>query len=366
MRTTLCQLLGELGYHAQEAADSDAAFKLLSADSFDVVLTCLINLKPLNGMELLRRVRQSWPSTPVILMTSSHSFDGPVRAMEEGAVDFLFKPFTEDELVLRIDKAVAHRRLEQQALAMAESYRARYRLDGVVAQSAAMREVLALATRAARENTHVHISGAAGTGKAFLARAIHAGSTRADKPFWALKCKSLGREHLDRALFGSALTTSPNEPSERGLLGRMPEGSVLLADMDGDRGVDASKLQEVMEHGYFSRSGDDRRWATDARILVTTIHRPPSVPSQCNAPTVFSLPPLRERREDIPMWVDTFLNQLVDRFDTPLRLGPGVLEELVRRDYPGNLDELRILIERGARLARDGTIDSNAIRVGVG
>jgi DNA-binding NtrC family response regulator len=232
-------------------------------------------------------------------------------------------------------------------------------LGAVFTASRPMAGVLREITNLAASDAHVLITGERGTGKGWMARAIHAKSRRGDRLFSTIKCAGVGEASLRSALFGQLHGSSKS----RGLFNELMGGSLHLARISQAPSSLLAELRGVLERGDYQRSGDERRWKADVRVLATA--RQPLSHALWSGPNMMRLhlPPLRERREEIPHWVDHFLNELATEQDgPPTRLDDGVLDALARRDYPGNLTELRGTLQHLARYAKRGVIELSVLR----
>jgi two-component system response regulator HydG len=203
MRATTAILLRQAGYRVEEAEDGASAIQRLQQDAFDVVLTDL-RMPSTDGMELLRAVQRASPETQVIVMTAYGTIESAVEAIRLGAHDFLEKPFKEDEVLVRVAKALEKRRLLCEVNLFADEFRKRYGLEHIVGRSPAMRDVLDRVLRVAPTDATVLISGESGTGKELVARALHVTSRRADRPFVPVNCAAITETLLESELFGHA------------------------------------------------------------------------------------------------------------------------------------------------------------------
>ncbi|MEQ8766595.1 MAG: sigma-54 dependent transcriptional regulator [Planctomycetota bacterium] len=354
-REMLAGLLQRSGFIAKTAADGQEGLEVLEQEDFDVALVDQ-KMPRLDGLQLLESVQRSRPFLPVILMTAFGSVSDAVSAMKLGAADYLTKPFEREELMIVLGKVLRQRRLEDEVRSLRGAFRGPHRLGGLIGRSPAMQEVFSLIERVARADTSVLIRGESGTGKELVARAIHAGSRRADRPFVALNCAAIPESLLESEFFGHEKGAFTGALQSRPGRFEQADGGTLFLDEIGAMRVDLqAKLLRVIQEREVQRLGCDRTRPVDVRILAATSDDLESaIRERCFREDLFyrlnvvpiSLPPLRERAEDIPLLALHFLDQAARRLERPApRLAPELLERLQRHGWPGNVRELQNGIE---------------------
>ena len=357
IRMTLREQLVREGYAVTEADCGLSALEKLDGDETDLMLLDY-RLPDINGIDVLRRVRVSHPQTNVILMTAYSSIDNAVQAIKLGAYDYLRKPVNRDDLLATISKALETTRLRREVRRLRDEQKSLYGIGNIVGRSRPMQDVFAMIAKVADSAAStVLVQGESGTGKDLVAKAIHYGSNRADKPFMNITCSALPETLLESELFGherGAFTDAKHQ--KKGLLELADGGSVFLDEI-GDMGLKLqAKLLRFLEEKVFKRVGGVSDLAVDVRIIAATnrdLERAvregafrEDLYYRLNVVPVF-LPPLSSRKEDVPDLVDYFL----DAFNKELNkntqsLTPEALACLVRYDWPGNVRELRNVIER--------------------
>ena len=360
MRATTAIVLRAAGHAVEEAEDGASALQRLQQETFDVVLTDL-RMAAIDGMEVLRGAQRMTPETQVIVMTAYGTIESAVEAIRLGAYDFLAKPFKEDELLLRVGKAVEKRRLLGEVRLLAGEFRKRYGLEHIVGRSPAMRELLARVERVAMSDATVLITGESGTGKELVARAIHLASRRGARPFVPVNCAAITETLLESELFGHARGAFTGATRARRGLFEEADGGTLLVDEVGETAPGfQAKLLRALQEGEIRRVGESTPVQVDVRVIAATnqdlrkaiaekrfredlFYRLNVVPLR--------LPSLRERREDVPLLASHFVQRYNGRSKDEKVLTPEALARLLDHDWPGNVRELENAIEQAAALS---------------
>ena len=360
-RDMLSGILARAGYSVRTAANGREALSLLREDSFDLVLTDQ-KMPELDGLALLDDVRAR-SSVPVVLMTAFGSVSSAVSAMKRGAADYLTKPFERDELLLVLEKVLKQRRLEDEVRALRGALKDRYKLGNIIGSSAAMQQVFSLVERVAAADVPVLILGESGTGKELVARAIHEESPRADRPFVALNCAAVPETLLESEFFGherGAFTGAVR--THLGHFEQADGGTLLLDEVGAMRTDLQAKLLRAIQEREIQRLGSTKPRKVDVRILAASCQDlEQAIREQTFREELYyrlsvvpiSLPPLRERVEDIPLLIDHFLSTAAARFGRePGGISSEALDRLQRYPWPGNVRELENCIERMIVLSR--------------
>ena len=365
MRTTLSMMLRGAGYDVDEAGDGDEAQQSVLDETYDLVLTDL-KMGGKDGMDVLRFSKERSPLTEVIVMTAYGTIESAVEAMRIGAYDYIQKPFTEEELLVKVQRAAEKRQLAGEMSVMAAEFRERYKFDNIIGRSAAVRDVLGRIVRIAPTDTTVLITGESGTGKELVARAIHANSNRADKPFVSVNCAAISETLLESELFGHARGAFTGAVAARkGLFEEANGGTFFFDEIAETPPRFQAKLLRAIQEGEIRRLGENKAIHVDVRVIAATNQELQEAIAEKRfrqdlfyrlAVARFLLPPLRERREDIPLLVEHFLDKFSKKMRRTVRLGEGVMDYIVRYDYPGNIRELENMVEQGVALAVEGVV----------
>ncbi len=365
MRTTLSLLLRGAGYTVDEASDGTSGSELGAQEAYDVVLTDLRLGEP-DGMAVLRAVKEAQPRSEVIVMTAYGTIESAVDAMRLGAFDYLQKPFSEQELLLKVQKAIESRRLRGQVDAFAQDFRERYGFENIVGRSLAMRNLLSRVVRIAPTDVTVLITGESGTGKELIARAVHASSRRADKPFIPINCAAISETLLESELFGHARGAFTGASTARkGLLEEAEGGTFFFDEIAETTMPFQAKLLRAIQEGEVRRIGDNRPIQVDVRVIAATnVDLAQAVEEKRFREDLyyrlnvarFRLPPLRERPEDIPLLVEFFLNKYGQKMGIKARLADDVIDRLMTYSFQGNVRELENMVEQAVALAAGGVI----------
>jgi DNA-binding NtrC family response regulator len=365
-RTTLALLLRKRGHRVAEAEDVVGAVKRLAEETFDLVVTDL-RMPDGDGLDVLQAARAQADAPEVILLTAYAEWKSAKEAIRLGALDYFEKGQEPEELYRRIDKALASRALRRENENLRAQLRERYGLPGLIAQSPAMHAVLDLVERVAPTDATVLIQGESGTGKEVIAKAVHHASARAGRPFVAVNCGAVPETLLESELFGyvrGAFTGAT--VSKVGLFEEADGGTLFLDEIAEMPAALQVKLLRALQSGEVRRLGATQAATIDVRVLAATNGDLPTRIAQGSfREDLFYrlnviqmvLPPLRDRREDIPALAEHFLARAAAKLGRTLRLSPGALERLLRYPWPGNVRELENAIERAAILARTETVE---------
>jgi two-component system response regulator HydG len=360
-RQTLALLLKKRGHQVAEAEGFEAAAMALTEDVFDVVVTDL-RMPDGDGLDVLRAARRHCPEADVILLTAYAGWESAKEAIRLGAFDYFEKGREPDELFLRIDKALEQKALRRENSNLKAQVRDRYGLPGVIARSPGIRAVLDLVARVAPTDATVLIQGESGTGKELVAKALHHASPRAGGPFLAVNCGAIPEALLESELFGHVKGAFTGAVTTRKGLFEEADGGTIFLDEIGDMSPALQvKLLRVLQEGEVRRVGATQSVTVKARVVAATnrdlqqLMRRGSFREdlfyRLNVIPVV-LPPLRERREDIPALAEHFLARFAARRGRALGLSPPALQRLLRYPWPGNVRELENAMERAAILAK--------------
>ena len=374
MRVTTAIVLRQAGFEVAEAESGAAAMERLGAEPFDVVLTDL-RMGDVDGMAVLRGALEISPSVQVIVMTAYGSIESAVEAVRLGAYDYLTKPFKEEELRVRVEKAVEKRRLLGEVSLLAGDFRRRYGLENVVGRSPALREVLDRAVRVAPTDATVLLTGESGTGKELVARAIHAGSRRGTHPFVPVNCAAITETLLESELFGHARGAFTGAIRARVGLFEEATGGTLFIDEIGETtpGFQA-KLLRALQDGEIRRVGESVPVKVDVRIIAATNQdlRRAIAEKRFREDLFYRLnvvplriPALRERREDIPLLARHFLERHNRRSGVQKRWTVDALARMLEHEWPGNVRELENVVEQAAALSEGMEIRPSDVAFGL-
>jgi two-component system, NtrC family, response regulator HydG len=365
MRTTLAMMLRGGGYEVDEAADGAQGRELGATGAYDVVITDL-RMGEYDGIEVLRAIKESQPMTEVIVMTAYGTIESAVEAMRLGAFDYIQKPFTEQELIVKVSKALESRRLHGQVQLFAQEFKERYHFENIVGRSQAIRDVLTRVVKIAPTDATALITGESGTGKELVARAVHANSRRDDLPFVTVNCAAITETLLESELFGHARGAFTGAVSARkGLFEEADGGTFFFDEIAETTPSFQAKLLRAIQEGEIRRIGENRPIHIDIRVVAATnMDLGQAVDERRFRRDLyyrlnvarFHLPPLRERREDIPLLVQFFIDKYNKKMNARSRVGDGVMERLVAYDYPGNVRELENMVEQAVALSSGGVI----------
>lgn len=370
---SLQEAISDLGYEVEVAARGEAGIEAFRARGADVVLTDLV-LPDVDGIAVMQRIR-ALGAAPVILMTAYASIDTSVRAIREGAYDYLQKPLDIDELQTKLERALEAARLRRQVEQLSAEVRGKWSAHGWVAESPVMREVVRQTLALADTNATVLIRGASGTGKELVARALHADGARANGPFVAVNCAAFAESLLESELFGHEKGSFTGAVTRRAGAFERAEGGTLFLDEIGDAPPAVQvKLLRVLEDREIMRVGGQKSFRVNVRLVSATNRdldeRVASGKFRQDllyrlAVVSIVLPPLRERREDIRPLAERFIAQAQKEHGRRIRaVEPEWFARLEAYDWPGNIRELRNTIEAAVVTAPDEVLQAERLALG--
>jgi DNA-binding NtrC family response regulator len=367
-RSTLALLLRKRGHRVLEAEGVREAVHMLGQEDLGLVVTDL-RMPDGSGLDVLRAVKARGHDTDVILLTAYAGWESAKEALQLGAFDYFEKGREPDELFLRIDRALADEALRRENENLRAQIRERYALSGIVAHSPEMRRVLDLVDRVAPTDATVLIQGESGTGKELIAKAIHHASRRARGAFVAVNCAALPESLLESELFGhvkGAFTGASMH--KRGLFEEAHQGTLFLDEIGEMTPALQAKLLRALQDGEIRPVGATQSTAMDTRVLAATNRDLEQLMRQGTFREdlfyrlhviAIALPPLRDRREDIPVLAEHFLARFAAVQRRALRLGPEALALLLAYAWHGNIRELENAMERAAILSRTDVVGTD-------
>ncbi len=366
LRRVLEFQLRENGYDVLGAPDGLAALELFTGQDVACLITDM-RMPGLSGLELLRRVRAINKDTPVIVITAFGDIETAIEAMRAGAFDYITKPFNREQILLTIEKALAFGATVSENRQLRQLVSERFQLDNLIGTSARMRAVLETVERVAHTDVTALITGESGTGKELIAKGIHFNSSRKDKPFIAVNCAAIPEALIESELFGHKRGAFTGAIADvKGKFEEANGGTIFLDEISQMPLALQPKLLRVLQESEITRLGESHARKTDARIIAATNRDLPTMIEDATfredlyfrlAVVTVELPPLRERREDIPLLIDYFLNRATRRHNRQdLSVDREVFAALSAYSFPGNVRELENAIERMVVLARGSTL----------
>jgi DNA-binding NtrC family response regulator len=361
IRIGLKSLLSKEGYEVAVAENGNDALRLLASQEYDLVLTDL-RMAGLDGLGLLKKIKEQYPDTLVIMMTAYGSEKIAVEAMKAGARDYLIKPFDNDEVKILVQQALEQQRLQRQVRHLHERLDAAFRFDNILGTSPAMQRLFDVVKKVAPTDLTVLITGESGTGKELIANAIHQNSPRKGGPFIKVNCAAMVRELVESELFGHERGAFTGATASREGKFAAADGGTLFLDEIGDMPLETqAKVLRVLQEQEFERVGDNRTIKVDVRVIAATNkHLQQMVHEGKFREDLFFrlnvvplvLPSLRERREDIPLLATHFLKDVAGRYGHgPATFSADAYRLLLSATWPGNVRELKNVIEASSVLA---------------
>jgi DNA-binding NtrC family response regulator len=343
------------------AASGEEGLAVATARVFDVVLLDIL-MPGMDGLDILERLRAATQVPQVIMLTATKTVKTAVRAMKLGAFDYVTKPFDIDELILLVERAAQTSALQQEVTALRQEVGQRFGFDSVIGRSDAMQAVLSMVSRVAPLRTTVLLTGESGTGKEVIAKAVHYNSPRASGPLVAINCAAIPVNLLESELFGHERGAFTDAHARKpGHFESAHRGTIFLDEIGEMNPGTQAKLLRVLEQGSFTRVGGSQPVTVDVRVIAATNRDldksmqdgsfRPDLYFRLNVVAIH-LPPLRERRDDLPLLIRHFLKRKAAELHVPEKnFDRDALECLVRYGWPGNVRELENIVERALALS---------------
>jgi two-component system response regulator PilR (NtrC family) len=369
----LSLLFQQEGYEVDTARTVDEARRALGRKTFDLIL-CDVMMPDGNGLDLLREIKSAEPDPAVIMMTAYTSTKSAIEAMKLGAADYISKPFDVEELKIVALKALERAELADENVYLRRELAQKYTFNNIIGKSSRMQAIFSLIERIARTSSTVLVHGESGTGKELIARAIHFASPRASRRFLSINCGALPENLLESELFGherGAFTGAVKD--KKGLFQEADRGTLFLDEIGEMTPTMQVKLLRALQEKVVRKVGGNEEEPVDVRIIaatnqdletrITTGEFREDLYYRINVLPIH-LPPLRQRREDIPLLVDFFLQKYCKQMELPPRpISVEAMQMLESYDWPGNVRELENLIERALALSHAETITTRDLPV---
>ena len=362
----LSDVLKEEGFSVHTTGESFEASKILKKEEFDVIVTDL-KMKGLKGLDLLEVAHKVAPMTPVIIITAFGTIESAIKAMKMGAYDYITKPFQMDELVLTVRKALENRLLKKEVIRLRKEVESRYDFHQLIGKSPSMQKIYDLIERISDSSSNVLITGESGTGKELVAKAIHYNGVRKEGPFVAINCAAIPETLLESELFGykkGAFTDAKSD--KKGLIFKANEGTLFLDEITEMPFTLQAKLLRVIEEREVRPLGDTNSYPIDVRIISTSNRDIASLIQQGRfredlyyrlKVIDIEMPPLRERKEDIPILVQHFIHKFSMELKKAVSsVSEDALKILLNYFWPGNVRELENIIQRAITLSQHEVI----------
>ena len=361
-------LLLDAGYKVTALSDPETALAFLDESEVDVVITDM-KMPKLTGKDVLAHVKRDYPHIPALIMTAFGSIESAVDVMKMGAFDYITKPFSNDELLLSVQNAAELAKVHRRYRLLHESLEERYSVHRIIGRSKGIRNVLDLVDRAAPTKSNVLISGESGTGKELVARAIHFASPRKNGPFISVNCMALNPSLLESELFGHEKGSFTGAVAMRRGRFELADGGTLFLDEIGELSHDMQvKLLRVLQERKFERVGGSEEIEVDIRVVtapnkslpveVEKGHFREDLYYRLNVVHI-QLPPLRERREDIPLLTAHFMDKYAEENAGKRKvISPEALDYLSGYEWPGNIRQLENIVERCMVMAAGETVEA--------
>ncbi|MBN8548392.1 MAG: sigma-54-dependent Fis family transcriptional regulator [Deltaproteobacteria bacterium] len=371
LRSSLSEILKQAGYLVEVRSSAAEALHILRTARFDIVL-CDLKLPDMDGLEFIPRCREADPKSVIVLMTAFGSSEMAIKAMRAGAYDYLSKPFSPDELILTLKKIEEREQLLEENEALKSAITQKYNFSNIIAESSVMKDIFETVKRLANFNTTVLITGESGTGKELLAKAIHHNSPRRGRPFVAINCGAIPENLMESELFGhkkGAFTDATRD--KKGLFEEATGGTIFLDEIGELPAHLQVKLLRALQEQQIRRVGDEATIDIDVRVVAATLRNleddvqtgrfREDLFYRLNVVSI-NIPPLRERREDIPVLIEHFLKKHNKRLGLSIKsVTPEAMKALMEHFWKGNVRELENCIERALVLTESESVDVDSL-----
>jgi two-component system response regulator AtoC len=367
-RHMLSVILKKRGYDVETANNGIDGLKKVDTGSYDTVL-CDIRMPEMDGLEFLKEAQKAGCESTIIMMSAYGTLDTAIEAMKLGAYDYISKPFKPDEIVLTLKKAEERERLRRENLFLKKEVQKEYSFENMISKNERMRQIFDTIQKVAKYKSTILIAGESGTGKELVAKAIHFNSDRSNQPFIPVNCGAIPENLLESELFGHTKGSFTNAVRTKKGLFEEADGGTMFLDEIGELPLQLQvKLLRVLQDGEIRRIGDSKPIIIDVRIIAATIKDlDKEVRENKFRDDLFyrlnvlpiKIPPLRDRKEDVPLLVDHFIHKYSRELNNPIEgIVPEALNCLLNYSWKGNVRELENVIERAIVLT-----DSNQIQV---
>jgi len=367
VRESLRDWLSDVGHQVLTAENGPQALEIIKREKPGIVIADLV-MPGMDGIELMKRAKEISPDIEVIIITAYGSIPTAITAMREGAYDYIEKPFCPERVELLIEKLVEHQQLLEENISLHRRLEERYRFENIIAKSPKMQRVIEVIKVVSKSNATVLITGDTGTGKELVARAIHSQSYRKDKPFVAVSCAALPESLLESELFGHEKGAFTGAHAQRRGKFEIANRGTIFLDEIGDMSANIQvHLLRVLEEKEFTRVGGNELIKVDVRVIsATNKDMKEAIANRQFREDLYyrlnvvniELPPLRERKEDIPLLAQHFLKKFsVENQKGITDFSPEATDFLLKYEWPGNVRELENAIERAVILTKNSCIE---------